>query len=202
MKIYTRGGDRGRTSLFSGERVAKSDSRIEAYGDLDELNSVLGVVATGFEALAQGAAEGEARALAAEVCGIQGHLLTIGALLAASPGSAARSSLPPLPAEAVAALEGAIDRIEATLEPLQSFLIPGGAAAAACAHVARCVCRRVERRVVALSAGGAGTAEGTGEPDPQQALLLAFLNRLSDYLFCLARAGNRLAGVAEQTWAP
>jgi cob(I)alamin adenosyltransferase len=202
MKIYTRGGDRGRTSLFSGERVAKSDARIEAYGDLDELNSLLGVVAAGFSALASGDAGERATALVAEVRAVQANLLTIGALLAATPGSEARRTLPPLPATAVTELEAAIDRLEASLPPLQAFLLPGGALAAAWAHVARCVCRRVERRVVALASGAPGEAGAAEAPDEQSGLMIAYLNRLSDYLFCLARTGNRLAGATEELWTP
>jgi len=216
MKIYTRGGDRGRTSLLSGERVAKSHDRIEAYGDLDELNSMLGVltaeiarlVPQGFSAShgrdADAGAPVTPAGLGAEIAAIQGNLLKIGALLATTLQAEAREALPPLSDGEIASLEAAIDRLEGDLAPLRDFILPGGAPAAAWSHVARCVCRRVERRVVrlfALEVQASHDRQASGAASPE-AVVLAYLNRLSDYLFCLARTCNRLAGIEETVWKP
>lgn len=187
MKIYTGSGDRGKTSLFSGERVAKDNDRIEAYGDLDELNSVMGALAA---ALPASAAD-----IRAELELIQSDLFCIGAWLATSPGAAAAASLPPIDPERTAALERAIDRIDATLPPLTGFILPGGSPCAGWAHIARTVCRRTERRVVRLAAEtrDAGAAGQIGRAIVQ-------LNRLSDYLFVLARHLNRIQGLADISW--
>jgi cob(I)alamin adenosyltransferase len=171
-------GDRGKTSLLSGERVAKCDPRVEACGELDELGSVLGALA---------AALGEDIGATREQIGsIQGDLLTLGARVAASQESPAARVLPALPAQRVEAIEAAIRVLESSLPPLQSFVIPGGHPTAAWAHVARAVCRRVERRVVSL------------EHPPETAI--PYLNRLSSYLFALARWCNVHHGVAERPW--
>jgi cob(I)alamin adenosyltransferase len=204
MRIYTGGGDRGRTSLFSGERVAKHTARIEAYGDLDELGSVLGALA---ESLAD-------PGLAAEIERIQSDLLQAGAWLATTPGSPAQDSLRPLAPEQARVLEAAIDRMDERLEPLGGFLLPGGHRSACWAHVARTVCRRTERRVVALAdaqrleqaAAEPGEApaasRATRQAEGQLALIIVYLNRLSDYLFVLARFCNLLAGVPDKLWTP
>ncbi len=210
MRIYTGAGDRGRTSLFSGERVDKHDARIEAYGDLDELNSVLGALA---EALGDGPRGGSAE-LESEIERIQSDLLQAGAWLATTPGSPAQTSLLEITPHLIAGLEAAIDRMDATLEPLRGFILPGGSASACWAHVARTVCRRAERRVVALvdAVHGAHPAPEPGEtpaPAPavtqaheQLGLIVVYLNRLSDYLFVLARHCNRRAGVPDRPWTP
>ena len=187
MKIYTGSGDRGRTGLFSGERVAKDHERIEAYGDLDELNSVIGALAAALPA--------QAEEVRSELEAVQADLFRIGARLATSPGSAAAGSLPPIDPARTAALEASIDRIDAALPALAGFIVPGGSPAAAWAHVARTVCRRAERRVVRLY-----TAADPKAPDDPLQLSIGYLNRLSDYLFVLARHLNRIQGIAELPW--
>jgi cob(I)alamin adenosyltransferase len=169
-------GDSGTTSLPGAGRVAKSHPRVEACGDLDELCSVLGVLIASLpESLA---------AVREEIRRIQGALLSICARVAAGP-KAAPAAAPPL-----ADLEACIDRFEADLPPLRSFILPGGHPCAAWAHAARAVCRRAERRVAALvEEDGASTGE-----------VLPYLNRLSTYLFCLARSCNRAQGVPETEW--
>jgi cob(I)alamin adenosyltransferase len=184
VKIYTRTGDTGETSLFGGNRVSKGDDRIEAYGTLDELNAYLGWFRSA-------AGDADLEALAG---GIQPVLFDIGAHLATPPGAEkARAVLPVLDPASVTELETAIDRLEGELAPLSEFVLPGGSEGAAILHVARAVCRRAERAVVLAG-------ERTGAPlDP---VGLAYLNRLSDLLFVMARAANRRAGVAEPTWKP
>jgi cob(I)alamin adenosyltransferase len=169
VKIYTRTGDHGQTSLFGGARVAKHDARIEAYGTVDELNSFLGAV-TGIE----------------ELPSIQSDLFDIGAHLA-SPGT---SRFPGVDAARIAFLEQRIDAMESELAPLKTFILPGGSASAAQLHIARTVCRRAERRVVALE----------DESEATQSTI-AYLNRLSDYLFVAARFANLKAGVSDVPWS-
>jgi cob(I)alamin adenosyltransferase len=186
MKIYTGSGDRGKTSLFSGERVSKSELRIEAYGDVDELNSILGALA---------AAVPEETADAVEtIRRIQSDLFHVGAWLATTPGSSSADMLQRLETEASVFLEEAIDRMQASLPALDHFILPGGHIAAAWAHVARTVCRRAERRVVAL-------AEREQNAPPLPALLV-YLNRLSDHLFVLARRINHACGIQDAHWKP
>lgn len=184
MRIYTRRGDAGETGLFGAGRVAKDSPRVEAYGTVDELNSVLG------ECVVRLAETGE-DGLAGEVGRIQSDLFVLGAHLAAASSEAGRadSRLPALPEERVAEFESAIDSAEGELEPLREFILPGGSPAAAALHVARTVCRRAERRVVTLA-----DAEAT---DP---LHLVYLNRLSDLLFTWARLANRRAEIADVPW--
>ena len=171
MKIYTRTGDRGETSLFGGARVPKNDPRIDAYGTIDELNSCLGVVLAG---------EADAQLL-----DVQRDLFEIGAHLA-SPGT---SRFTGVPASRIEELERGIDAMEADLAPLKSFILPGGTLAAAQLHVARTVCRRAERLVVALHDDDAATQSS-----------IAYLNRLSDYLFVAARHANHKRGVEDVPW--
>jgi cob(I)alamin adenosyltransferase len=187
MKIYTGSGDRGKTSLFSGERVLKDHERIEAYGTLDELNAVLGALSA---ALPAGLADA-----AAEIERIQATLFIIGAWLATAPGAPAAASLAGLDPGVIGQVESAIDRMDAGLPPLKEFILPGGDGAAAWAHIARTVCRRAERRVVGLSA-----AHSDDPAADQIARALVFLNRLSDYLFVLARHINRLQGRSDIRW--
>ena len=186
MTIYTGTGDKGKTSLFSGERRSKADVRIDAYGDLDELNSIIGALA------AHLSAEEE---LFAELQQIQADLFQAGAWLATLPESAAVESLQEITAEQVAALEKAIDRYEKQLPDLKAFILPGGHITAAWAHLARTVCRRCERKVVALI----GQSMKLKVDDPYQHLLV-FLNRLSDYLFVVARRCNQIHGITDQPW--
>ncbi len=181
MKIYTKTGDAGETGLFGGPRVAKDDARVEAYGAVDELNAALGV------ARARGG-DAEIDELLAVV---QDQLFTIGAELATPPGASARSAVPPVAPAWTSALEAAIDRFEADLSPLRHFVLPGGSALAAELHMARAICRRAERRVVALH-----------HQDQVSAEVLSLLNRLSDFLFVAARVANLRAKVAEITWDP
>jgi len=186
VKIYTGSGDRGRTSLFSGERVPKDHRRIEAYGDLDELNSALGALA---------AASAGQPAVQAELARVQSDLFHLGAWLATTPEAPAAAALEPIDPQRSARLEAAIDRMEEGLPPLKGFILPGGHPSAAWAHLARTVCRRAERRVVGLAADG-------GPPAAQEQLqrTIVYLNRLSDFLFVLARHLNRLQGVDDVRW--
>jgi cob(I)alamin adenosyltransferase len=180
VKIYTRTGDAGETSLFDGTRVSKDDLRVRAYGEVDELNAAIGAAAVA-------AAHPDVRAVLAAV---SRDLFAVGGQLAnplgRSPKKVARSELPP---SRVGQLEASIDALEADLPPLKRFILPGGGAAGASLHLARAVCRRAERAVVALA------REDQVAPE-----VLAYLNRLSDWLFTAARAENRRAGVAEEEW--
>lgn len=181
MNIYTRTGDRGETGLFGGGRVAKSDARVEAYGDVDELNAALGL-ARAIELMPR---------IDEVLVPLQRDLFAIGALLATPDPVKMHAQLAKARVDEarVAELEAAIDAGEAELEPLRAFILPGGTPKAAALHVARTVCRRAERRVVALTA----TVE-----IPE--LVVMYLNRLSDLLFVLARVANRRAGAGEVTW--
>jgi len=183
VKTYVGSGDRGRTSLLSGERVEKSHGRIEAIGDVDELNSLLGAL---IAALPE--KEGELRAA---LQGIQADLFHVGAWLATSSGSPTLEMLHEIGPDHTKALEAAIDRIEAALPPLRSFILPGGHPSAAWAHIARAVCRRAERQVLRLAA-----------PESTERLnsVIAYLNRLSDYLFVIARFCNSLHGIPDEVW--
>ncbi len=181
MKIYTKTGDSGDTGLFGGTRVPKSDPRVDAYGDVDELNAALGV-----------ARSSELMPRIDEVLvPIQRDLFAIGALLATPDREKMKAHLDKARIDEgrIAELERAIDDGDAELEPLKAFIIPGGTPKAAALHHARTVCRRAERRVVALRA----TVE---VPD----LVVIYLNRLSDLLFTLARVANRRTGTGEVTW--
>jgi cob(I)alamin adenosyltransferase len=175
MKIYTRTGDRGETSLFGGARVAKNDPRIEAYGTVDELNSFLGVAR----------ASGLPQDLDDQLQQVQMDLFEIGAHLA-SPGT---SRFPGVDEQRITDLETAIDTMERELTPLTSFILPGGAPSAAHLHVARTVCRRAERCVVGLH-DAAPTTQST----------IRYLNRLSDYLFVAARLANVRAEQSDVPW--
>lgn len=175
MKIYTKTGDHGQTSLFGGARVAKSDARIEAYGTVDELSSFIGVAR----------ASSVPASIDGQLHDVQMDLFEIGAHLA-SPGT---SRFPGVETRRIEALERAIDAMESELVPLTTFVLPAGAPAAAQLHVARTVCRRAERLVVALQDASEATIS-----------TIAYLNRLSDYLFVAARFANLRAGVADVPW--
>jgi cob(I)alamin adenosyltransferase len=181
-KIYTRTGDAGETSLLGGLRVRKDVLRIEAIGSIDETNAALGVVR--LELTRSGVAPAGLDDLLA---GIQHRLFDLGAELAA-PGPVARD-ITRLSEAHVAELEAQIDRYEAELEPLRAFILPGGSAAAAQLHLARCICRRSERRLVELAA-----------LEPLRGELLRYVNRLSDLLFVVARAANQANRVPDVTW--
>jgi cob(I)alamin adenosyltransferase len=187
MKIYTKTGDKGETGLFGGQRVPKDSERVEAYGEVDELNAVLGGAIVDLEQ------EGVADAVPA-LREIQADLFTLGAQLATpAPEDGGRENrhIPALPAERISSMERWIDTIDAELEPLKNFILPGGTRAAATLHLARTVCRRAERRVVSL-----GRHAHIGEE------IVIYLNRLSDLLFMLARLANERAGVADVAWQP
>lgn len=188
MKLYTGTGDRGKTSLFSGERVAKSNLRIDAYGNLDELNAVLGVVVVHIP-------EAHAEIINA-LRGIQSELFDMGAWLATVPGSPAARQLNDFPAENYQRLETAIDALESAMPELTGFILPGGHAAAAMAHVARTVCRRTERGVIRLLESEADNPDRGVVYDN----ILIYLNRLSDYLFSLARHLNILTKTPDVPW--
>lgn len=184
MKVYTGTGDDGKTSLFSGERVAKANVRIDAYGDVDELSAVIGAVVAQLP--------GEAKVVSEALQGVQADLFELGAWLATTPASGAAGQLPPFDDARATGLEGAMDTMDAELPELKTFILPGGHPAAAMAHVARTVCRRTERHVLRL----AGT-EGGGVVPPS---VLVYLNRLSDYLFVCARYCNYLTGRGDVPW--
>ena len=187
MSIYTGTGDRGKTSLFSGERVAKSDRRIEAYGDVDELNSLLGALAAG---LVQKNPE-----LADRLQRIQADLFQLSAILAITPGSPALDSLEKITDSQITEMERTIDRWDEQLPNLIGFILPGGHSTAAWAHICRTVCRRAERKAARLS-----DEYVTGQAAQQFQLALIYLNRLSDYLFVLARYCNHIQGVSDSLW--
>ena len=186
MKIYTGTGDRGKTSLFSGERISKANARIDAYGDLDELNSLLGALAAHLSAEEK---------LVAELQQIQSDLFQAGAWLATRPDAPAVDSLREISSDQIKFLEKAIDRIEKELPVLKAFILPGGHITAAWAHVARTVCRRGERKVVVFI-----TESIKGETAEPYQRLLVYLNRLSDYLFVLARKCNHIHGISDNPW--
>lgn len=181
MRIYTKTGDEGETGLFGGGRVGKDDPRVEAYGAVDELNAVLGM-ARAVELMPR---------VDEVLVPVQRDLFAIGALLATPDRTKMAEQLAKarIDDSRIAELERAIDAGEAELEPLRSFILPGGTPKAAALHVARTVCRRAERRVVTL------------RRDVELPLLaVIYLNRLSDLLFVLARVANRRAGAGEVTW--
>jgi cob(I)alamin adenosyltransferase len=178
MKLYTRTGDAGDTSLFDGTRVRKDDARVDAYGEVDELNAWLGFARS---LLADSDLDGE-------LVRIQRDLFAVGAELADPAHKiAARVTKASVTDADVDRLEALIDRLEDELTPLRRFILAGGSTPGAAFHVARGVCRRAERRIVALV-------------PPADPLVLRYVNRLSDLLFVLARATNHRAGAAELEW--
>jgi cob(I)alamin adenosyltransferase len=187
MKVYTGTGDRGKTSLFSGERIEKSDIRVEAYGDVDELNALIGAI---LNVLPQGS-NTEADQLEQVLI----DLFNVGACLATTPGGQNAAAFSDLPAEKITWLEKAIDRVDAALPRLTRFVLPVGHPAASACHLARCVCRRAERQVVRVCL----ETEVRGEDQPYHGIR-GYLNRLSDYLFVMARYCNQITGTAERTW--
>jgi cob(I)alamin adenosyltransferase len=185
-KIYTKTGDKGMTALIGGTKVPKSSARIEAYGTVDELNSFIGLLMDQL-ILAPGPLPAETTPFLRE---IQDRLFTIGSSLACDPEKEPRLKIPDLREEDVQKVEAEIDRMTAVLPPMKSFLLPGGHVAVSTAHVARCVCRRAERGCVRLH-----EEQLFVEP-----LVLRYLNRLSDYLFVLARYAAHLLQVSEIPW--
>lgn len=181
MKIYTRTGDDGTTGLFGGSRVKKGSLRVEAYGTVDETNAAIG--------RARVSLSSDHRDIDEVLARVQSDLFTLGAELATVPGKEAQLKMTLLGDDDASRLERAIDAAEEGLPPLRSFVLPGGTAAAADLHLARCVARRAERLLVSLA-----------EDEPVRAACLIYLNRLSDLLFTLARRANHLAGVPDVPW--
>ncbi|MCF8256173.1 MAG: cob(I)yrinic acid a,c-diamide adenosyltransferase [Flavobacteriales bacterium] len=180
MKIYTRTGDKGTTGLFGGARVPKHHIRIESYGTVDELNSYIGLVR-------HRPIDPRQQEVLAEV---QDRLFTIGSILASDPAKK-NLSVPDLHQADVELLEHEIDRMNTALPEMRSFILPGGNDTVAFIHIARCVCRRAERLTVLLH-----------QNEPVEPLVLTYLNRLSDYLFVLARFAAQHDGVPEVPWRP
>ena len=187
MTIYTGTGDRGKTSLFSGERVGKSDPRIDAYGDVDELNSLLGALVASLEEKNPEAGD--------RLQHIQADLLQLSAILATAPDSPALDSLEEVSDGLITDLEQAIDELDGQLPELRGFILPGGHPTSAWTHICRTVCRRAERKVSGLSDEYTG-----GKASDQFQMVLVYLNRLSDYLFVLARYCNHIQGVSDTLW--
>lgn len=181
MKIYTKTGDKGDTGLFGGGRVPKDDPRVEAYGDVDELNACLGMVRA-IEVMQR---------IDEVVVPIQRDLFSIGSLLATPDLQKMHDHLTKARIDdgRIADLEHAIDECDRELEPLRAFIVPGGTPKASALHVARTVCRRAERRVISLQ-----------REVEIPAIVVVYLNRLSDLLFSLARVANARAGFGEVTW--
>jgi cob(I)alamin adenosyltransferase len=180
MKIYTKTGDQGMTSLFGGKRVSKADLRIETYGTVDELNAHLGLVRD--QEVNQ-----KRKAVLIE---IQDRLFVIGSMLAAEPGNE-KIKIPLLTEEDIVFLEKEIDTMDAALPPMRYFILPGGHTSVSCTHIARTVCRRAERLAIALD-----------KQEPVHALVIKYLNRLSDYLFVLARMVAQELQSEEIPWKP
>jgi cob(I)alamin adenosyltransferase len=180
LKIYTKTGDGGTTSLIGGTKVLKSHLRIESYGTVDELNSWIGVVGDSIN-------DAVTKQTFREV---QDRLFTVGSSLACDPDKEPKLKIPDLHESDVSHLEAEMDRMNEVLQPMRSFILPGGDTAVSFAHVARCVCRRAERLCVSMQAEGL-------EIEP---LVTKYLNRLSDYLFVTARYIAYLNGVEEVAW--
>lgn len=180
LKIYTKTGDKGTTSLIGGTKVSKSHIRIESYGTVDELNSWIGVLIDHIE-------DQTTRQTLKEV---QDRLFTIGSSLACDPDKEPKLKIPDLHEEDVVFLEKEIDRMNESLPEMKSFILPGGAPVISFAHVARCVCRRAERICVSMQ----------DESMEIEELVTKYLNRLSDYLFVVARYAGHLTGAKEVAW--
>src|SRR5688572_23847927 len=180
MKIYTKTGDQGTTALFGGKRVSKGDLRIDAYGTVDELNSFIGLVR-----------DQEVNQKRKEILiPIQNSLFIIGAILGTEPGNT-KLKIPSLSEDNLVFLEKQIDAMEAELQPLRFFILPGGHVSVSFCHVARTVCRRAERLTTALH-----------DQEKIDMLVLKYLNRLSDYLFVLSRKMSQELGAEEMPWKP
>jgi len=182
FKIYTKTGDAGNTSLIGGTKVPKSHIRIESYGTVDELNSFIGLLADSFQ--------DEATTLLLRE--VQDRLFTVGSSLACDPDKETAMKIPDLKESDIELLEKEIDKMNEVLPEMKSFILPGGSIAVSNAHVARCVCRRAERMSVLLQ----------GQDSFVEPLVIKYLNRLSDYLFVLARYIAHKQQVAEIPWKP
>lgn len=180
MKIYTKTGDQGATSLFGGKRVSKADLRIDTYGTVDELNSWIGVVR-----------DQEINTIRKKsLLEIQDRLFTIGSILATEPGNT-KVKLPALAEEDITFLEKEIDDMDAVLSPMRSFVLPGGHPSISFGHVSRTVCRRAERLIIGLN-----------NSEPVDPMVIKYVNRLSDYLFVLTRKMAMELEIEESPWKP
>lgn len=195
MKVYTRTGDKGTTSLATGERVSKTDARLEAYGTADELNSFVGLLLAGVETTPilsadsqQIASEmsGDSRQIASWLTWIQNRLFDLGAQLSCAPGEWIK-------AEDASTLEGWMDEMDAELEPMRAFLLPSGSNLVSLCHVCRTITRRLERRM--LEIGGSNSL-----PDETLQRAITFVNRLSDFFFVLSRKVAKSEKIVEKTW--
>lgn len=182
FKIYTKTGDKGTTSLIGGTKVSKAHDRIEAYGTVDELNSYIGLCRDLIQ-------DEHTKNILKE---LQDRLFTIGSALACDPAKETKMKIPDLTLEDVLLLENEMDRMDATLPPLHFFILPGGHPTVSHIHIARCVCRRTERLVVALLVSG----------EPHDNLIVQYVNRLSDYLFMLGRYIALQLNAEEIPWKP
>jgi len=182
LKIYTKTGDKGKTSLIGGTKVLKSHLRIDSYGTIDELNAHIGLL-TDMQ---------QHQEITTVLREVQDRLFTVGSSLACDPEKEPGFKIPDLKESDVEYLEKEIDRMNETLEPMRFFVLPGGHLAASQAHVARCVCRRAERACVDLREAGEYVDD----------LVIKYINRLSDYLFVVSRYITKLANVAEIPWRP
>lgn len=180
IKIYTKTGDLGQTSLIGGTRVPKSHLRIESYGTVDELNSFIGLLGDQFS-------DNRTSNFLKE---IQDRLFTIGSSLACDPEKEPKMKLPDLNDQDIKLMEEEIDEMNKVLAPMKSFILPGGSMAISAAHIARCVCRRAERNCVNM----------LEQQMFVDALVIKYLNRLSDYLFVVARYVAHLSGIKETEW--
>ncbi|MBI3542132.1 MAG: cob(I)yrinic acid a,c-diamide adenosyltransferase [Deltaproteobacteria bacterium] len=196
-KIYTKVGDKGRTGLVGGQKIAKNDARLDAYGTVDELNSVLGLARVTVDRIARDRAKSgilvdRSFDSLMRLCGdlelVQNWLFDLGGLLASVPADRKKFKLAPMQDWQIRLLEERIDGATALLKPLREFILPGGSEAAAHLHVARTVCRRAERAIVAMK-----------KDVPPNAV--PFVNRLSDYLFTMARYCNYLLAVEDVAWS-
>jgi len=185
MKIYTGGGDKGQTSLVSGERVFKSNISVQAYGAVDELSSILGTVTAYLDESQEKVKD--------EICQIQTDLFKIGSLLATSPKAIISKPQKSIDEGRIKFLEDSIDKMSGVITPLKSFILPGGHVAAAWTHIARTVCRRVERRISAV------LEESINKENISDylSLTMVYINRLSDYFFTLARYINHVNGIKD-----
>lgn len=182
MKIYTKTGDKGTTSLIGGTKVSKAHVRIEAYGTVDELNSYIGLCKDLLS-------NNDSNAVLQEV---QDRLFTIGAALACDPEKETKLKIPDLKEEDITLLEQEIDKMNEQLAPMKSFILPGGHPTISHIHISRCICRRAERCCVRLEA----------EQNEVEPIIIKYLNRLSDYLFVLARYTAHQLKAEEIPWKP
>ena len=182
FRIYTKTGDKGSTSLIGGTKVPKSHIRIESYGTIDELNSYIGLIIANVQ---------DVKSLDT-LKEIQDRLFTIGSKLATDPGKETKMVLPELRDADVEKLENEIDRMDDQLPEMKSFILPGGSTPVAFIHIARCICRRAERICVHMQQDGMHVEDR----------VLQYLNRLSDYLFILARYISQVSGIADIPWRP